>query len=84
MAEGKTGPWPQYWKAKALEEMGDNSLAIDGYLNLLANVPDFKFGLYRCAMLLGEVGQQAQAQEMWRELENLHPEFAQEKWEDKP
>jgi alpha-L-glutamate ligase-like protein len=84
MAEGKIGPWPQYWKAKAMEEMGDNSLAIDGYLNLLANVPDFKFGLYRCAMLLGEVGQQAEAQEMWRELENLHPEFAQEKWEDKP
>lgn len=84
IAEGKRGPWPFYWRAKASEELGEDAVAIAGYLDLLEDVPDFKFGLYRGAMLLNANGRTEEAREMWRELENLHPEFAQEKWEDKP
>lgn len=84
VSNGKTGEWPLYWRAKAFEELGATADAIAGYDDVLDREPSFKFALYRSSMLLAVTGNRTEAAARWAELENLHPEFAKEKWSDKP
>jgi len=83
VALGKEGVWPLYWSAKAAEESGLTSDAVVEYRNVLALRSDFKFALYRLALLLAD-GAPEESSALWTELEALHPEFAAEKEEEKP
>lgn len=81
---GKEGPWPIYWKAKAQEELGAIDVAFGLYNEVLAIAEDFKFALYRSSMLAQAQGNLAEANARWDKLEELYPDFAAEKWMDKP
>lgn len=83
LALGKSGVWPEYWSAKAAEEQGMVAEAQAGYRTILAVRPDFKFALYRLAIVLTSNDRVA-ASAAWAELERYHPEFAAEKIEEKP
>ncbi len=80
---GKEGVWPRYWSAKAAEELGLWDDAAAGYAEVLGLRSDFKFALYRLALLESRTDVEA-GRQRWATLEALHPEFAAEKSEEKP
>lgn len=75
---GKNDVWTVYWSAKAYEESGNASSAIQGYQEALKRKKNHKFSLYRLALLL-ESQDPAEASRLRKQLTNLYPEFAKEK-----
>jgi tetratricopeptide (TPR) repeat protein len=80
---GKEGVWPAYWSSKAAEESGLTTEAISGYQLVLSQREDFKFALYRLALLLADQDVE-EARSYWDRLVLYHPEFAEEKSAEKP
>ncbi len=80
---GKEGAWPLYWSAKAAEELGLWDEASVGYGEVLRLRSDFKFALYRLALLEAR-SDLAAGRRRWATLEAAHPAFAREKSEEKP
>lgn len=80
---GKEGVWPRYWSAKAAEELGLWEEAAAGYAEVLSLRSDFKFALYRLALLEARTDVEA-GRRRWASLEAAHPEFAAEKSGEKP
>ena len=80
---GKEGVWPRYWSAKAAEELGLWDEAAVGYDGVLGLRSDFKYALYRLALLEARTNVEA-GRRRWASLEAAHPEFAAEKAEEKP
>ena len=83
MTLGKDGAWPKYWSAKAAEELGLWDEAMAGYLEVLRWRSDFKFALYRLALLEARTDVEA-GRRRWADLESMYPEFAAEKSAEKP
>lgn len=83
VASGKDGVWPLYWSGKSAEEEGLLDLAVDHYTSVLETRSDFKFALYRLA-IVESARNPALAAKWWSRLESAHPEFALEKSEDRP
>ena len=83
MTLGKEGAWPKYWSAKAADELGLWEEATAGYLEVLQGRSDFKFALYRLALLEARTDVEA-GRRRWAELASMYPEFAAEKSAEKP
>lgn len=83
VALGKQGVWPRYWSSKAAEESGLKAEAIAGYRLVLNEREDFKFALYRLALLLADEDVE-EARVYWDRLVAVHPDFAEEKSTEKP
>lgn len=77
---GAAGVWPKYWLAKAYEQTGDLKSARANYGAALRINPKHKFSIYRSSIIAET---QADSLRFWNKLEELYPEFAQEKSQTK-